>query len=775
VTLFSGVHEVRMLRPAGIAVGYFDDWDAALRAVENEPSQYKAAYFTLNPIKLPNGIPVNPSSLNPTRGAASADDIERRVWLLIDLDPTRPFGTNATEAEKQTAREQAERVREWLCSHGWPEPMLCDSGNGWHLLYRIEIPNDAGTSDLIRRLLTRLKQLFPLVDAGNYDASRICKLYGSWARKGTHSEERPWRRSAIVDEGSNAVVTAEQIRALVPAASVSVRVNDDVKLLQLVGFLDYYGIASRAQPREVSGGWQIAVECPWRHEHSSEANRDTVVSFIAGRGNGFKCLHSHCTERHWRELREEMESRNPALSPYFGKMPPMTHSDIARRFVETHDDFVRLYDMSNETGVWIPGKRWALGDPNDALLRKAIRQYVDELHDRYSPPEPGKNDPRRVLKQAAFVSGVLAEVKPWLPPKSCRDFDTDPAILPLPDGKVADLRCGVIRDMVREDCQTKRIAVMPADVPTPRWDRFLQEITCGDAELADFIGRLFALATTGLSLHHLIFFSGRGRNGKGVSMRLLDHILGQGGFCIVIKPEDVEYQKGSTDRTKRLMGRLRGMRMCYSGETVSGNLDWTLCKTLTGGDALSGAKLYQDESGFNPTHTLFLPTNDRLKLPPTAAFKGRLVFVPFNADFTNSGDMTLEDDLKREAPGILWKLIQLTPSVFERGIEPPASVLEASEDVIAENDTAKPFIEAWLVEDAQAVTPVPEIEDAVKNWLGGSYRLGLGPLVTGDMRFDRIMEGVRARWSYGRKRIGGNKHPVRGLLGVRVRLDNAGS
>jgi P4 family phage/plasmid primase-like protien len=352
-----------------------------------------------------------------------------------------------------------------------------------------------------------------------------------------------------------------------------------------------------------------------------------------------------------------MEKRNPALDPYFGKLPPMTHSDIARRFVETHDDFVRLYDMDNATGVSIAGKRSALGDPGDALLRKAIRQYVDELHDRYSPPEPQKNDPRRVLKQAAFVSGVLAEVKPWLPPKSCRDFDTDPAILPLPDGKVADLRSGVIRDMVREDCQTKRIAVTPADVPTPRWDRFLQEITCGDGELASFILELFALSVTGLALHFLIFLHGKGRNGKGASLRLLEWILGQGLFSVILKPDDVEYQRGSSDRNKRLMGKLHGMRMCFTGETVGGNLDWTLLKTLTGGDTLAGPKLYQDESGRAPSHTLFLTTNERPKLPPTAAFKGRLVFVPFNADFTNSGDMILENDLRREGPGILCRTV----------------------------------------------------------------------------------------------------------------------
>jgi putative DNA primase/helicase len=208
----------------------------------------------------------------------------------------------------------------------------------------------------------------------------------------------------------------------------------------------------------------------------------------------------------------------------------------------------------------------------------AIRRYLDELHDRYSAPEPGQRDARRALKQAAFVSGVLCEVKPWLPPKLSGAFDADPRILPLADGAVADLRTGVIREMRREDCQTRRVPIVPAEIATPRWDRFLREITCGDDELAAYIERLMALCVTGLSLHLLIFFYGRGRNGKGVLLRLLEKILGRGLFAVSLRPEDIEYHRGAEDRNKRLMGRLRGKRLAYTGETVSGHLDWTLLK-----------------------------------------------------------------------------------------------------------------------------------------------------------------------------------------------------
>jgi P4 family phage/plasmid primase-like protien len=757
---FFGVHEVRLFCPTRIAVGYFDNWDAALRAVESEPSQYKAAYFTLNPIKLPDGIPVNPTSLHSSANAAGASDIERRVWLLIDCDPPRQAKTNATAEEKQAAREQAEQIREWLRSQGWPEPILADSGNGWHLLFRIELPNDNASKALLEKFLARLKQLFPMVDAGNFDASRLCKLYASWARKGEHSEERPWRRSCIVEQGSETVVTAQQIQALAPTPLTMPRKVDDVKLSGLLGFLDYYGVALRSQPREVSGGWQIEVECPWIAEHSDETRRDTVVSFIAGLGNGFKCFHSHCTQRHWRELRDELEKRNPGLAPYYGKLPEMTHSKIARAFVDSHDDFVRVYDKENATGVWIPGKRWTLDDPGDALLRKAIRRYLDELHDRYSAPEPGHKDPRRALQQAAFVSGVLAEVKPWLPPKLSLGFDANPAILPLDNGLVADLRSGIIREMEREDCQSQRCPIGPADIPTPRWTRFLHEITCGDDELAAYIQRLMALSITGKALHLLIFFYGRGRNGKGVLLRLLEKILGRELFAVSLRPEDVEYHRGSEDRNKRLMGRLRGKRLAYTGETVSGHLDWTLLKMLTGGDTLAGADLYKNTEGFAPSHTLVLTTNDRPKLPPTVAFKERLRFVPFNGDFSKSKDFALEDDLGREMPGILWQLIKAAPHVFRNGDQPPRAVVEATADLMDENDVAAPFIEQCLVDDPAAITTQQEMRDGVQKYLGR--------MVLAEDTVERIMDGIKSRWSMGRKRREGDKLQTRGFIGVRI-------
>jgi hypothetical protein len=269
MNLFDGVHEVRVLCPSGIAVGYFDSWDQALRTVENEPSQYQAAYFTLNPLTLPAGIPVNPQTLTPARNTAGGSDIARRAWLLVDLDPPRPIKTSSSDTEKQATREQADRVREWLCSRGlararclWPI-----RGNGWH--HALPVRTCRTTRPLTRTWCAsvswrRLQQLFPMVDAGNFNASRVCKLYGSWARKGEHTEERPHRRSAIVEAptatntrvcGTDKAVAAEYVQAQERKTGLCVS-ESNVKLQKLIGFLEHYSVP-------------IQSACPPNHERRS--------------------------------------------------------------------------------------------------------------------------------------------------------------------------------------------------------------------------------------------------------------------------------------------------------------------------------------------------------------------------------------------------------------------------------------------------------------------------------------------------------------------------
>lgn len=88
-------------------------------------------------------------------------------------------------------------------------------------------------------------------------------------------------------------------------------------------------------------------------------------------------------------------------------------------------------------------------------------------------------------------------------------------------------------------------------------------------------------------------------------------------------------------------------------ESVSGNLNTSMLKLMSGGDALSGARMRQNPEVFKPTHKVLLPTNDRPQLPADPAFRGRVHMIPFHANFTGREDRTLDETLQRvELPGI---------------------------------------------------------------------------------------------------------------------------
>ena len=150
----------------------------------------KGVYFLLNPL---------PAAWSG--GTAKDSDIIRRRWLLVDCDPKRTGTVSSTDAEKTLAEEKMFEVATWLQERSWPLPIIADSGNGSHLLYRIDLPADDG--GLVARVLKVLAAKFSDaavdIDTKVGNASRICKLYGTLAAKGDDTTERPHRVSTIIE------------------------------------------------------------------------------------------------------------------------------------------------------------------------------------------------------------------------------------------------------------------------------------------------------------------------------------------------------------------------------------------------------------------------------------------------------------------------------------------------------------------------------------------------------------------------------------------------
>lgn len=743
---FHGVHEVALLGSDGnIRLGYFNDRDLALRAIEQVPD-YKAAWASLNPVRLPGGFP-SPEVLQQRSSRASAGDVLFRVSLLVDFDPERPTDTNSTDAEKQAAREQAEQAREYLRGKGWPDPAFCDSGNGWHLRYGIELPNNSDSDRLVKCALAQLKNIFQMVDTTASDAARLCKLYGTWTRKGPNSEERPWRQSCVIEQGSDAVVTEQQLKALLPASPAPAK-PDDAKLNRLLEFLERFQVEVR-DTEQLANGWRVEIACPWAKEHTTaDSQRGTVVTFIDGQGYGFKCLHGHCDKRHWQEFREKLDAgrtfsfgdAGPDVV-FGGGLPLITHATLAEAFLRDNHDFYAVYDAPDRPiAQWIK-TRWDISK-NETIFWRAVADYLKGLYSKYPKPESGP-DVRMRLFDTNFANGVVKNARAYLPAIKSDKFDSDPYLLGLPDCRVVELRTGAIRDMRKEDYLTKRIYVSPdPNCPTPRFDRFLTEITCGDGGLGKFLIRLGALCLTAEACQKLFFLWGRGRNGKGVFIRMLSGILGEGenGMAWSLRPDEITVKKFADSDMKRTFSGMAGKRLVTVNESIGENPNLAMLKLMSGGDTLSAARMRQDAVNFKPTHKLLLPTNDEPQLKADPAFKGRVRKIPFLADFTGREDRTLDATLKQELPGILYRLVTSCPDVIENGLREPASVMEATEQLFDELDVTKQFCDDCLLMEPGAEVAVADMTAAATQWLRGQATSGA--LVVSPGGYDAQAESV---------------------------------
>lgn len=123
-------------------------------------------------------------------------------WILMDFDPVRPSGINATDEEKQTSIELADTVKAFCINKlKMQEPLECASGNGVHHLYPFDVSVNEKNIAFVKSLLNNLAREFNnercKLDTANFNPARITKLYGTLSGKGDNTAERPHRFSKI--------------------------------------------------------------------------------------------------------------------------------------------------------------------------------------------------------------------------------------------------------------------------------------------------------------------------------------------------------------------------------------------------------------------------------------------------------------------------------------------------------------------------------------------------------------------------------------------------
>jgi len=252
----------------------------------------------------------------------------------------------------------------------------------------------------------------------------------------------------------------------------------------------------------------------------------------------------------------------------------------------------------------------------------------------------------------------------------------------------------------REDFCSKMAGVTAERGACPTWLAFLDKITAGDAELIAYLQRMAGYCATPFTHEQSFFFCyGTGGNGKGTFLNTLKAVLGTYAsqaslemFAATKKPQH-----------KEELAAMRGVRLLLTAETGEGGWNEAKIKTLTGGDPVRANFMHSNSFEYLPQFKIVVVGNNKPSLRNVdRAMRRRLHLIPFTVTISEDElDRTLADKLALERPAILGWVLDGYVAWRERGLDPPASVLGATESYFDNQD----LLQQWLDQRCSLADP----------------------------------------------------------------------
>ena len=311
------------------ASGYFDSPEKL--AVASRKWDGKAnIYVSLNPVEPSLIARASNRIVERAENTTSDQHALRRTWLFLDIDAHRPSGISSTDEELSKARAVADAVAAYLNSQSWPDPIVAMSGNGYYVLYRIDLPNSQESTSLVKAVLDGLASRFDSpdahVDVSVANASRLVGLIGSTKVKGDPIPDRPHRVSKLVSAPEAVkVVSREQLKMIVPEADTPATANGYPEAnargsgISLAEALDRHSIEFREQPPDDAGvTWYHVRQCPF-HDDGRLFECGVGQKLPDGPFAGH-CFHPEGQRKSWHDWKR-------ALNISFGRSPDPASSN----------------------------------------------------------------------------------------------------------------------------------------------------------------------------------------------------------------------------------------------------------------------------------------------------------------------------------------------------------------------------------------------------------------------------------------------------------------
>jgi putative DNA primase/helicase len=178
------------------------------------------------------------------------------------------------------------------------------------------------------------------------------------------------------------------------------------------------------------------------------------------------------------------------------------------------------------------------------------------------------------------------------------DLDANPMRLNVSNGTI-NLKNGQLNPHNRCDLITKltRIA-FDKSATCPIFMKFLDEITCGNQELEEYMQKLIGYGLTGsIKEQSLYILYGLGANGKSTFVDVLKILYGEYG-----KTSDIStFTYKQSEQIRNDLARLFDSRVVTSVEIQEGKLlDESVIKQVTGGDPVTCRFLFKEHFEYVP-------------------------------------------------------------------------------------------------------------------------------------------------------------------------------
>lgn len=306
--------EMRLMSESnGKLIGFFNEREALIASAKKASGSFQV-YVSLNHRRPTANKYEKSNHLFPAKRdfGGKNSDVDKIRKILIDIECRRGKEIPASAQEIDRAGLVTDQIAKCLFEKFSIECSKFLSGNGFHLIFRVNLKKNSETDGKIRKFLTDLGKKFDdadiSIDTSVHDPARVCKLYGTMSVKGTASVDRPHRLAKVLKIcDSSKIFDVPNLISTSKKTDVAQDPNANV-----FAIIKSSGLYIRQKSEDMH-----IIRCPWSASHTTGTDGDTSTIYHSANEQVpeyFNCKHSHCSNKKLTDLKAHLGIKNSRVA-----------------------------------------------------------------------------------------------------------------------------------------------------------------------------------------------------------------------------------------------------------------------------------------------------------------------------------------------------------------------------------------------------------------------------------------------------------------------------